>query len=127
MGITQARDSVTVLIKSSNQETLELLRGSLPAEHFKVVILEAEASFVEVVRSERPEIAVIDCVDQSPDAAQLEIDVLKSVRPDVRIIALSENPSPNDARIVERGLFYYLANPTASDLLRVIEAAACEM
>ena len=57
------------------------------------------------------------------DIAQ-EIASLKAVCPAVRVIAISENPSPHDAPIIEQGVFYYLTLPIGQELTRVIEAGA---
>ena len=81
-------------------------------------------SFMEMARRQRPEIAVLDHVEERMDAAQMEIAVLKELRQDVRIIIVSRKPSAQDARVVESGVFFYMAEPAMPELVRVIEAAA---
>jgi DNA-binding response OmpR family regulator len=115
---------VRVLVDSPDPATAEFLQRSLKPERFQVVAVGPTASFVEVARHERPEIAVLDWVQESPEAAQLKIAVLKGIRPQVRIIAMSERPSMRDARIVEEGIFYYFGAMIGTQLVRVVEAAA---
>ena len=64
------------------------------------------------------QIAVIDRIHERPDAAQMEIAILKEAYPDVRIIALSEQPSARDACLVEQGVFYYLTMGVGPELIR---------
>jgi ABC-type phosphate transport system ATPase subunit len=78
---------------------------------------------MQVVRRERPDVAVLDAVEGRVDAAQMEIELLKELCQDVRIIAVSREPSQQDAWVVERGVFFYMAAPHAGELVRVIEAA----
>ena len=56
----------------------------------------------------------------SPDVL---IELLKELCQDVRIIAVSREPSQQDAWVVERGVFFYMASPEVGELVRVIEAA----
>ena len=81
-------------------------------------------SFMETARRIRPRVAVLDGVDERVDAAQMEIELLKELRADVRIIAISSRPSPQDAWVVERGVFFYSAAPEVAEVVRLIEAAA---
>ncbi|MEX0886380.1 MAG: hypothetical protein WD009_08075 [Phycisphaeraceae bacterium] len=70
------------------------------------------------------DVAVIDRIDQRPDAAHAEIALLKQSHPQARVIAMSRDSSANDAGIVEQGLFYYWTGKPRTPLLQIIEAAA---
>ena len=67
---------------------------------------------------------MIDRIHERLAAAQVEIAVLKNIRPEVRIIALSREPSKEDAQVVERGVFYYLAQDWRPVIVDVIQAAS---
>jgi DNA-binding response OmpR family regulator len=114
-----------VLVDSPDPATGEFLEGNLPPDRFQVVTVGSRLGFVEFARQQRPEIAVLDWVHEGPEAVQLKIAVLKQIRPQVRIIAMSERPSVRDAKIVEEGIFYYLGAAVGVQLVRVVEAAAC--
>jgi DNA-binding response OmpR family regulator len=113
-----------VLVNSPDGLLGEFLRKGLSEPDFKVVTCLPGPSFMAVAYREHPEIAVIDRVNDRPDTAAMEILVLKEIRPNVRIIALSGSSSPQDARIVEHGIFFYMATPTGAEVIQVIEAAA---
>lgn len=91
---------------------------------FRVVVARPGPDFVDVVRRERPEIAVLNGVDERPEEAAMEIEVLKAIQSEVRVIAISGTPTPKDAAIVELGVFYYLAGPPGTELVEVVEAAS---
>jgi len=95
----------------------------LSAERFEVVVVEPGPDVVRAVCRDRPGIAVIDRIDERPEAAQLEIAVLKEMWPGVEIIALSLHSSEADASIVEQGVFYYTGAASMDEIVRVIHAA----
>jgi CheY-like chemotaxis protein len=113
-----------VLVISPDIALGDLLRKGLPERDFQVIACGPGPAFMEAARREHPEIAVIDRVNDRPDMASMEILVLKDIRPNIRIIALSGSSSPQDARIVEHGVFFYMATPTGAEVIQVIEAAA---
>ncbi|HSE42433.1 MAG TPA: hypothetical protein VLH08_16830 [Acidobacteriota bacterium] len=113
-----------VLVCSPSGGIQNFVEYQLPASEFSVVAVQPGPEFVEIARREHPDIAVIDCVPHRLDAAQMEIAFLKDIRPDVRIIALSEESSVEDAKIVEQGIFYYMTAPPGRELIQVIVAAA---
>ena len=45
----------------------------------------------------------------------------------MRIIAISEQPSSDDAAVIEQGVFYYLTLLIGDELVRVIEAGAAQL
>ncbi|MBI4600852.1 MAG: hypothetical protein HY721_02720 [Planctomycetes bacterium] len=113
-----------VLVDSPDASIGELLRERLPGSDFHVVSTQPGPAFLRTARCVLPDIAVVDRVHERAEAALLEIAVLKDARPGVRIIALSEESSPKDARVVEQGIFYYMTLPTGRELVQVIRAAA---
>jgi DNA-binding response OmpR family regulator len=113
-----------VLVSSPDGALGKLLKAGLRSPDLEVVACLPGPSFMAAARRERPDIAVIDRVDERPDAATMEVLVLKDLRSDVRIIAVSGSSSPRDARVVEHGVFYYLAAPPGAELIQVVEAAA---
>jgi predicted CXXCH cytochrome family protein len=100
------------------------LQAQLRASGIRAVLTQPGAAFIDVARRERPHVAVLDRVDERMDAAQMEIQLLREVNQDVRIIAVSRKPSPHDAPVVEQGVFFYMTTPAAGELVRVVQAAA---
>ncbi len=113
---------IRILVSSPETSTGAFLESTLSASRFRVFTINPGPSFMELAH--RAEIAVIDCIDERPDVAQLEIAFLKKMRPKIPIIVISRNSSDRDVRIVEQGIYYYLAGKPEEKLVRVIHAAA---
>ena len=103
------------------------LEAELRGPAFAVALSRPGASFVADARRERPQIAVIDRIHERPVVAQMEIAVLKENFSDVRIILLSQEPSPSDGTLVEQGVFYYLAIPSLPKVITIVQAAAASL
>ena len=116
--------SIRVLVNSPDRDIGDFLKERLFLPQWEVISTRPGPEFVEVAQRERPEIAVIDRIHERLAAAQVEIAVLKNIRPEVRIIALSREPSKEDAQVVERGVFYYLAQDWRPVIVDVIQAAS---
>lgn len=115
-----------VLVISAGCETGAWLSERLSAERFRVSTARPGPDLIPAVRDGRPHVAVLDGVHARPDVAQLEVALLKDQSPGVRIIALSDEPSPRDAEVIEQGIFCYLGGCSLGELLRVIESVAGE-
>jgi DNA-binding response OmpR family regulator len=115
-----------LLVISGNDETGAWLTRRLAAGGFEVTTALPGPTLIHTVKASRPHVAVLDRIDTRPKAAPMEVALLKDQSPGVQIIALSEHSSEIDAGVVEQGIFYYLAGRSREELLRVIEAAACE-
>lgn len=115
---------VCVLIDSPDPCVEQRLRHRLSGRRFRVVDAPRCANFIELVRRERPTIAIIDRINERQDEALLKIAIVKDNCPETRIVVISSSTSMADAAIVEQGVFYYATNPTENELLRIIEAAA---
>ena len=113
-----------VLVVSHERTIGEFLKATLDPFRFIVSVVSPGSIFFHVSRREQPEIAVIDSVDMRPGAAQLEIELLKEISPEIRVIALTQQSSPRDADIVEQGIFYYMSSIAGAELIQIIEAAA---
>ena len=116
-----------VMMSSLDARLSEFLQRRLSPADFVVVEAQHGAHFFETARREHPEIAVIDCTPERAEASQLEIALLKDIRPEVRIIAISRRSTEEDAKVVEQGVFYYTTEPSGEELIQVIEAAARSM
>lgn len=112
-----------VLVISSDGAMQKFVEERLRRSEFVVVPVQPGPAFLKTVRQEHPQIAVIDCVPFRLETSQMEIALLKDIQPDVRIIALSEESSVEDAKIVEQGIFYYMTAPVGAELIQVIKAA----
>lgn len=115
---------VCILVDSPDPNVEQMLRDQLSHQCFRVVNVPSRVNFIEFVRRERPEIAVIDRINECPDAALLKIAIVKDNCPEARIVVISSSTSMADAAIVEQGVFYYVTNPTWNELVRIIKAAA---
>lgn len=113
-----------LLVVSPSESLGDWLTNELPRDRFNVWFSRPGAQVLGAVIGSRPEIAIIDGIDTRPEAAQLEIALLKSVCPETRVIAVSGCSSGADASVVEQGVFYYVAAPSEGELVRAVESAA---
>lgn len=115
-----------LLVSSDGAALGDFLIAQLPATRFSVSPVRPGAAFVEAVRRERPQIAVLDLSAGRNDAVLMEIATLKQTCPESRIIVISEQSSAEDAVVIEAGVFFYLVTQREQDrdLLRIIDAAA---
>ena len=113
-----------VLVVSAGSGIGEWLASRLSHDRFAVRTVGPGAALIEAVRSRQPHLAVLDQIDAHPEMAQLAVALLKDRNPGVRIVALSGASSEADGKVVEQGIFCYLASCSREELLRVIEAAA---
>ena len=114
----------SVLINTSDAALANSIRSRLRASGLAVAICRPGISFMQAARRERPEVALLDAIEARVDAAQMEIEVLRDLSQDVRIIVVSRKPSERDAWVVERGVFFYMAAPELDEVVRVLEAGA---
>lgn len=115
--------AMTVVVISPSGGLATQLASQLPAQRFEVVDVRPGSQVLKALRRTRPGIAVVDRIDDRPDAAQLEVALLKDRWPEVEIIALSSRSSETDALVIEQGVFYYTAAGAPGEVTRVIEAA----
>ncbi len=111
------------MVISPSDDLAVRLASELPSPRFEIVSVRPGSQLLKTVRRDRAGIAVIDRIDCRPEAAQLEIAVLKETWPDVEIIALSLRSTETDASVIEQGVFYYTAAAELGELVRVIHAA----
>lgn len=116
-------DTTTLLVISPSTDLGASLRQLLPPSRFDVVHMLPGAGLLQGLRRIRPRIAVVDCIDHRPEAAQLEIALIKEMYPEAQIIAVSANSSAADVFVIEQGLFCYVAAPDDDELVRIIHAA----
>ncbi len=115
---------IRILVDSPDPNTVEFLRKRLSDARFKIVTANEGQRFSELAHREQPQIAIIDRIHERQAIARQQIAALQEACPGVRIIAISERPSSDDASVVEQGLFYYLTLPIGDELIRLIEAGA---
>jgi hypothetical protein len=116
-----------VLVISAGSQTGAWLAARLDPRRFRVRTARPGPGLIQAARKDAwPHVAVLDGVHARPGVAQMEVALLKDQNPGVRIIALSGEPSPRDAEVVEQGIFCYLGGCSLEELLRVIESAARE-
>ena len=115
---------IRILVDSPDPNTVVFLRKRLSDVRFKIVTTNERQDFSDLAHREQPQIAIIDRIHERQEVALQQIAVLQEACPEVRIIAISEQPSSEDASVVEQGLFYYLTLPIGDELIRVIEAGA---
>jgi DNA-binding response OmpR family regulator len=113
-----------VLVISPDRSLEQFLRRELSSAKCEILGSRPGPVLVEAARSARPEIAIIHWGDVRRQTAALEQALLRAVRPDVRIILVSSAPSPDDAELVEAGVFYYMPVSPPVRLPDVVRAAA---
>ncbi len=104
---------LTILVNSGVRGFGEMLKSALPAGCFRVETAEPGRSFLEAAGRTRPDIAVIDFSGGRGRTAELESDLLRAIRPDVRIIPVGRSPAGPVADI-ERWIRWSLAGKAAS-------------
>ncbi len=114
--------STTVLVISPTGELRQSLSELFSASD-QVTDARPGAGLLSVLRRARPRVVIVDRIDERPEAAQLEIALVKELCPQARVIALSRNSSDADAFVVEQGIFCYVAAPCEGELVRLIHAA----
>ena len=113
----------TVIVISPSSMLGVALSRALSTSGFQIVPVRPGPDVLDAVRRVRPRIAVIDRIDERPEAAQLEIALLKTLSPDVQIIAVSDRSSEVDAAVIEQGIFYYAVGASSGELVQLINAA----
>lgn len=113
----------TVVVISPSSLLGIALSRALSTSGFQIVPIRPGPDVLDAVRRERPRIAVIDRIDERPEAAQLEIALLKTLSPGVQIIAVSDRSSEVDAAVIEQGIFYYAVGASSGELVQLINAA----
>lgn len=112
-----------ILVSSPDPEIGIFLKARLSPSRYKVITCQAGANFVEIAQQERPEIVVLEWDGAPVETVLMEIALLKSIRPEVRLIALSRESSMEDIQIVEHGVFYYLTREWRPVIVDIIQAA----
>lgn len=113
-----------LLVVSPSEALRHALESELSRERFRVWYTRPGAPVLSALQQSRPCIAVLDGIDGRPEAAQLEIALVKSMCPEARVIVVSGCSSGSDASVVEQGVFYYMAAPSRQELVRAVEVAA---
>ncbi|MEX0653469.1 MAG: hypothetical protein WD534_13845 [Phycisphaeraceae bacterium] len=117
-------DRIQILIISPDTFVAAFLREHLAEERFDVQAVRPGSEATALSHHAPLHVAVVDRIEQRPEAAQLEITLLKGTHPQVRIIAISQASSDQDAEVVAQGVFYYWTGKPRSALVQLVEAAA---
>lgn len=115
---------IRILVDSPDPNTVEFLRKRLSNARFKIVTANEKQRFSEFAHRAQPQIAIIDRIHERQEIARQQIAALQEMCPGVRIIAISQQPSSDDASVIEQGVFFYLTLSVGDELIRVIEAGA---
>jgi len=117
-------EQVLVLVVSSDRAAARLLETSLPATLFQVWPVEPGAAFEAALSEALPDVVVLDRIHERLEQARDEVRMLDQQDMKMPIIAVSEEPSMDDASLVELGVFFYLSGPIERELVDLVEAAA---
>ena len=112
-----------VLVSSLDPAVARFMSEVLPRDAFEVLPPCLPRNVVEAVLDHAPDILLFE-VDRQAGPAAETLRVLRKVRPGLRIIVLSQDSRPEDADIVEAGIFYYDTKPAGEELVAVVKAAA---
>jgi DNA-binding NarL/FixJ family response regulator len=116
--------TLNVLVISPGRQTDSWLIRRLDPRRFALRYVRPGPGLVQAVRAAPPDVAVLDGIHARPELAAIEVALLKAHNPAVQIIATSDQSSELDARVIEQGVFCYLAGCSRDELLRVLHAAA---
>ena len=111
------------MVKSLDKELEALLNKSLDSKRYEIICDRSKFSTVKHVIDSVPDILLLE-LDPKEQTPELVISVLRDVRPNLKIIALAPVSSPNDAKVIEQGIFYYRAKPVGEELVEAVRAAA---
>ncbi len=115
---------IRILVDSPDPNTAVFLRKRLSDARFKIVTANERQRLSELAHREQPQIAIIDRIHERQEIARQQIAALQEMCPGVRIIVISQQPSSDDASVIEQGVFFYLTLSVGDELIRVIEAGA---
>ena len=115
---------IRILVDSPDPNTAVFLRKRLSDARFKIVTANERQRLSELAHREQPQIAIIDRIHERQEIARQHIAALQEMCPGVRIIVISQQPSSDDASVIEQGVFFYLTLSVGDELIRVIEAGA---
>ena len=112
-----------ILVSSADPALARFVGEALPGGGFEVLPGCLPKDLVEVVLDQSPDLLLFEA-DRKHGSPAETLRIVRKVRPELRIVALSSESCPEDADLVEVGLFYYATRPVGSDLIQVIQAAA---
>lgn len=98
------------------------LWGRLDPTCYEVVGLAEGARVLDAVVDETPDVVVFG-LGSGETAPEGVVALLRRMRPEVRVIAVAERSTSADAAVVEAGVFYYTASPSAEEVALAVEAA----
>ena len=113
---------VRIAIQSRDETVPRFLQRNLSARQFRLCVAETFEKTVAALEKEGADILIFD-PEVEGDSAALAVEVLKKIQPDLKIILLSGHPSPSDAAVIEKGIFYYMPKPVGPPLVEIILAA----
>ena len=102
-------EQLLVLIVSSSPTVFHFLESSLSGDRFELRLVEPGRAFTEALKQWIPDIAIVDRMHERLKEAGDEVRQLKQRSATLPIIAISEQPSAEDASLVELGVFFYPA------------------
>ncbi len=79
---------VHILINTPSPALGEAWKGAFPSPGFDVTATAPGDPFLEAAARIPPDIAVVDFADGRETTAELEVELLQTIRPDVRIIRI---------------------------------------
>ncbi len=113
-----------VLVISPDRGLEGFLGRELSPAEFEVLGSQPGPAVVRAARAAPPEIAVVYRGDACREATALALALLRDLKPDVRLILVTGVPSPEDAPLLEDGVFYYMPASPPVRLPDVVRAAA---
>ena len=112
-----------VLVRTTRAELTKFLEQRLAPGEYQIVAGSLDAPIMDQVLEQFPDILLFElAASESPE--NIVLHKIRKVHPYLKVIFLSQHSTPEDARIVEQGLFYYTAMADVEEILEVIQAAA---
>ena len=114
---------VKVLVRTRQATLIRALQKELDSGEFEVLAGSLDTSAVDQVLDHYPDILVVEPsprVSERTDA----ISIARKVCPHLKVILVARRSLPDDAKIVEQGLFYYTVRPAVGEIVQIVHAAA---
>jgi DNA-binding NtrC family response regulator len=126
--IQQEEDSFVVLLATSDQKMAEELSHAFRSREIEVLIFDTTRDIILAMAERRIDLMIID-----PDVTELKgleiLPIIKRLRPQVRIIAMSEDLSfERRAALVQEGILYQIQAPIQpAQISEVVESIVAKL
>lgn len=109
-----------ILISSKDDECIRVLASNLQPFGWKLEIARADSEIFERLAEDYPDFLILDLETTDLKPASV-VSIIHYIAPALRIIALTGHSSPEDAAVIEKGVFYYTTKPVGTELVELMQ------